>query len=227
MFCSYCGFKNIDGFKFCSSCGKQRTEHSSDTSNKSLGDEEKIEFVLRPKGVVLSFQNDKWDFDLCDVYKGMVGTKHFDDVIFDAIFTNKRVLLRPVSKAPAHAWILGALITPGLAQAADMLGKKISSFLSESSTNLVGKSVDVQILNTLPAWKANSLYKVQYSVPTIFKAAGTVLSFNNISNVSDVSSKTNLHLVFEGSAVPSKKQFLEFPHIASLCNFDVSRATKF
>lgn len=227
MFCSYCGFKNSDDFNFCSSCGKQRAEKSLSNATKNRVDDEKIEFVLRPKAVVLSFQNDKWDFDLCDVYKGMVGTKHFDDVIFDAIFTTRRVLIRPVSKAPAHAWMLGALITPGLAQAADMLGKKISSFLSESSNNLVGKSIDVQILNTLPAWKSDSLFKVQYSVPTVFKAAGTVLSFNKITNVSDVSSKTNLHLVFEGSAVPSKKQFLEFPHIATLCNFDVSRATKF
>ncbi len=136
--------------------------------------------MLRPKGVVLSLENEKWDFELCDVYKQMVGTKHFDNVIFDAIFTSKRVLLRPVSKSSSHAWILGALITPGLAQAADLLGKKVSSFLSESSTNLVGKSVDVQILNSLPAWRNDSLFKVEYSLPTIMKAAGTVLSFNGI-----------------------------------------------
>lgn len=224
MFCSFCGEKNSDNFRFCSSCGKPR---ESNVQPSSENNDEKIEFVLRPKGVVLSLENEKWDFELCDVYKQMVGTKHFDNVIFDAIFTSKRVLLRPVSKSSSHAWILGALITPGLAQAADLLGKKVSSFLSESSTNLVGKSVDVQILNSLPAWRNNSLFKVEYSLPTIMKAAGTVLSFDGISNVSSVSSKTRLHLVFEGSAAPSKKQFLEFPHIAKLCDFDISRATKF
>jgi zinc-ribbon domain len=214
MFCSFCGEKNSDNFRFCSSCGKPR---ESNVKPSSENDDEKIEFVLRPKGVVLSLENEKWDFELCDVYKQMVGTKHFDNVIFDAIFTSKRVLLRPVSKSSS----------PGLAQAADLLGKKISSFLSESSTNLVGKSVDVQILNSLPAWRNDSLFKVEYSLPTIMKAAGTVLSFDGISNVSSVSSKTRLHLVFEGSAAPSKKQFLEFPYIAKLCEFDISRATKF
>lgn len=224
MFCSFCGTINSEDFRFCSSCGKQRD--SSINSNLN-SDDEKIEFLLRPKGVVLALENEKWDFDLCDVYKEMVGTKHFDTVIFDVIFTSKRVLLRPVSKSSSHAWILGALITPGLAQAADLLGRRISSFLSESSTNLVGKSIDVQVLNSLPAWRNNSLFKVEYSLPTIMKAAGTVLSFDGVSNVSTVSSKTRLHLVFEGSAAPSKKQFLEFPHIAKLCDFDVSRAKKF
>ena len=223
MFCSFCGEKNLDDFKFCSSCGKQR---DSKVDSSSSNDDEKIEFVLRPKGVVLSLENDKWDSELCDVYKEMVGTKHFDNVIFDAIFTSKRVLLRPVTKSSSHAWILGALITPGLAEAADFLGKKISSFLSESSTNLVGKSIDVQILNSLPAWRNDSLFKVKYSLPSMMKAAGTILSFDGISNVSAASSKTSLHLVFEGSAVSSKKQFLEFPHIAKLCGFDVSHAKK-
>lgn len=224
MYCSFCGEKNSDGFRFCSSCGKQR---ESKVESKSLNDDEKIEFLLRPKGVILALENEKWDFDLCDIYKDMVGSKYFDNIIFDAIFTTKRVLLRPVSKSSSHAWILGALITPGLAQAADLLGKKVSSFLSESSTNLVGKSIDVQVLNSLPAWRNDSLFKVEYSLPTLMKAAGSVLSFNGISNVSSKSDKTRLHLVFEGSAAPSKKQFLEFPHIANLCGFDVSRAKKF
>jgi hypothetical protein len=224
MYCSFCGEKNTDGFRFCSSCGKQR-EFKVESS--SLNDDEKIEFILRPKGVILAFENEKCDFDLCDLYKDMVGSKYFDHVIFDVIFTTKRVLLRPVSKSSSNAWILGALITPGLAQTADLLGKKVSSFLSESSTNLVGKSLDVQVLNTLPAWRNDSLFKVEYSLPTLMKSAGSVLSFDGVSNVPSKSDKTLLHLVFEGSAAPSKKQFLEFPHIAKLCGFDVSRAKKF
>jgi hypothetical protein len=227
MFCSYCGFKNSDDFNFCNSCGKARNDTSSNASNTKSASNQKIEFILRPKGVVLSLQNDKWDFDLCDVYKQMLGAKHFSDIIFDAIFTSKCVLIRPVSKAPAHMWLLGALITPGLAQTADLLGRKISSFLSANSDNLVGSSIDVEILSSFPTWSLSDLYEVKQSLPSIIKTASTILSFRGINNAKPQSSDTRLLLVFEGSATPSKKQFLEFSHVAKLCNFDISKIQKF
>jgi len=227
MFCSFCGSRNSDNFQFCASCGKQRASIENKSSSISGDDGEVIELVLRPKGVVILLENEKWDFGLSESYKKMVGAKHFDNVIFDAIFTRKRVLLRPVSKSPAHVWILGALITPGLAEATDLLGKKISSLLSETSANLVGQAIDVHVLNSLPTWSAANLYEVKYSLPTLMKSAGTILRFSGISNVPDASNKTTLHLVFEGSAVPSRRQFLEFSRIAKLCGFDPIQAKEF
>lgn len=35
MFCSFCGVKNSDGFRFCSSCGKQRSSTESVAQNHS------------------------------------------------------------------------------------------------------------------------------------------------------------------------------------------------
>jgi hypothetical protein len=224
MFCTHCGSKNSDNFNFCSSCGKRRNDEI--VSGDKLVHSETIEFVLRPKGTVLSLPNDNVDFDLMKIYTQMINSEYFDDVIFDAIFTSRRVLIRPVSKTPTHIWLLGALITPALAQTADYLGKRISSFLTARSDTLVGKSIDVDILNTLPIWNLSGLYQVKQSLPTILKAAGTIMSFRGISNVNEKSSNTTLHIVFEGSATPSKKPFLEFSHLAKLCNYDISNVQK-
>jgi hypothetical protein len=156
----------------------------------------------------------------------MVGSKSFDDVIFDAIFTNKRVLIRPISKTPIYMTLIGAIISPSLAQTADLLNRRISSFLTESAESLVGKTIDVEVLNNLPVWNLSSLVEVKQSLPTLWKAAGTIMTFSGAFNVKEHQKDTNLNLVFEGSATPSKKQFLEFPHLAKLCNFDMVKVQK-
>ena len=226
MFCTYCGLKNQDGFNFCSSCGKQ-SKNSIPSIPKLISEStEKIEFVLRPKGVVLSTDNDRGDNDLPVFYKSMVGSKDFDYIIFDAIFTNKRVLIRPVSKTPFYMTLIGAVISPSLAQTADLLNRRISSFLTESAESLVGKTIDVEILNNLPIWNLNSLVEVKQSLPSLWNAAGTIMSFKGAFNVKEHQKDTSLNLVFEGSATPSKKQFLEFPHLAKLCNFDMAKVKK-
>lgn len=226
MFCTYCGIKNQDGFNFCSSCGKESKNSSNLKPILNSEITEKIEFVLRPKGVVISVDNDRGDNDLPVFYKSMVGSKSFDDIIFDAIFTNKRVLIRPVSKTPIYMTLIGAIISPSLAQTADLLNRRISSFLTESAESLVGKTIDVEILNTLPIWHLSSLVEVKQSLPTLWKAAGTIMTFTGALNVKDNQKDAILNLVFEGSATPSKKQFLEFPHLAKLCNFDMARVQK-
>ena len=62
---------------------------------------------------------------------------------YSAIFTNKRVLIRPVSKTPIYMTLIGAIISPSLAQTADLLNRRISSFLTESAESLVGKSIEL------------------------------------------------------------------------------------
>jgi uncharacterized membrane protein YvbJ len=44
MFCSFCGEKNSDGFRFCSSCGKQRNSNDSEiqTQSQSLSEFKEI-----------------------------------------------------------------------------------------------------------------------------------------------------------------------------------------
>jgi hypothetical protein len=228
MYCTNCGSKNHEGFKFCSACGKPNnsTVNSGRAITADTSTEEGIEFVLRPKGAILSLSNGKQDHDLAQVYMDMVGAKYYDNVIFDAIFTSKRVLIRPVSTSSAHTWMLGALITPGLAQAADLIGKRVASFLSEKGDSLVGKTIDVQILDTLPSWDASSLYEVKQSLPSLWNSAGAILKFKKIWNVGPNSSDTKLLLVFDGSATPSKKQFLEFPHIAKICGYSIDAVTR-
>jgi hypothetical protein len=223
MFCTYCGFKNIDSFNFCASCGKSNTSENTNSSNLN----EIVEFVLRPKGVVLSLPDDNQDLDLYEVYKQMVGSKYFDEIIFDAIFTTKRVLIRPVSKMPNNLWMLGALIHPGLAQTADLLNKRISSFLSASATSLVGKEMDADILDNLPSWSLSSLIEVKESLPSFMNAASTIMKFSKISNVREKSLQTALYLVFDGSASISKKHLQEYQAIAKLCNFDNARIKRF
>ena len=51
MFCSFFISKNSENFKFCSSCGKQRDSTIGSNLNS---DDEKIEFVLHPKGILIS-----------------------------------------------------------------------------------------------------------------------------------------------------------------------------
>jgi hypothetical protein len=226
MFCTYCGFKNQDGFNFCSSCGKEKKYSIALVADKASESTEKIEFILRPKAVLLSTDNTTGSNDLPVFYRTMVGSKNFDNIIFDAIFTNKRVLIRPVSKTPIYMTLIGALISPSLAETADLLNRRISSFLSESSDNLLGKSIDVEILNNLPVWYLNSLFEVKESLPTLWKSAGTIMTFNGAHNVKEHQKDADLNLVFEGSASPSKKPFLEFSHIAKMCNFDLARVNK-
>lgn len=226
MFCTFCGSKNQASFNFCSSCGKQNINSAKAETKSESNQTEKIEFVLRPKGVVLSTNNDRKENDLPVFYKNMVGSKDFDYIIFDAIFTNKRVLIRPVSKTPIYMTLIGAVISPTLAQTADLLNRRISSFLTESAESLVGKSIDVDILNNLPIWNLSSLVEVKQSLPSLWNAAGTIMTFSGASNVKEHQRDTRLNLVFEGSATPSKKQFLEFPHLAKLCNFDTSKVQK-
>jgi light-regulated signal transduction histidine kinase (bacteriophytochrome) len=122
--------------------------------------------------------------------------------------------------------LLGALISPSLAQTADLLNRKISSFLTESAESLVGKSIDVDVLNNLPIWYLSNLVEVKQSLPSLWNAAGTIMTFKGAFNVKEHQKDTSLNLVFEGSATPSKKQFLEFPHLAKLCNFDLSKIMK-
>jgi hypothetical protein len=226
VFCTYCATKNQPSFNFCSSCGKQNVNSATSDTRTDLTRTEKIEFVLRPKGVVLSDDSNRTDNDLPVFYKNMVGSKYFDYVIFDAIFTNKCVLIRPVSKTPIYMTLLGALISPSLAQTADLLNRKISSFLTESAESLVGKSIDVDVLNNLPIWYLSNLVEVKQSLPSLWNAAGTIMTFKGAFNVKEHQKDTSLNLVFEGSATPSKKQFLEFPHLAKLCNFDLSKIMK-
>jgi len=226
MYCTNCGIKNVDNFNFCFSCGKPASSSQNEKLLTPAVSSEKVEYVLRPKAIVLELPNGKVDVELCGVYEKMVNTNRFDDIIFDAIFTANCVLIRPVSKAFAHSWIFGALITPGLAETADMIGKKVSSFLTDSSNNLLGKPVDLAILNSLPSWNLVGLYEVRESIPSLMRAASTVMSFHNANQVNASSSKTVLHLVFEGSVSPSKKQFFEFSTLAKLCNFDVSNVKK-
>jgi hypothetical protein len=226
VFCSFCGFKNHDPFNFCSSCGRQNVNSLESDGENESNKLEKIEFVLRPKGVVLSTDGNRKDNDLPVFYRNMVGSKNFDDVIFDAIFTSQRVLIRPVSKTPIHLTLVAALITPSLARAAELLNRQIHSFLTESSKSLVGKTIDVDILNSLPVWRLSSLVEVKQSLPSLWSAAGTIMTFSGASNVKEHQKDTSLNLVFEGSATLSKKQFLEFPHLAKLCNFDISRVQR-
>jgi len=69
MFCSFCGSRNSDNFQFCASCGKQRASIENKSSSISGDDGEVIELVLRPKGVVILLENEKWDFGLSESYK--------------------------------------------------------------------------------------------------------------------------------------------------------------
>jgi len=222
MFCTFCGKKNQDDFNYCFSCGKQNKNLNSSAQTIDTGIVEKIEFVLRPKGVVLSSGNDRGDNDLPDLYKSMVGAKYFDDIIFDVIFTNKNVLIRPVSNTIIYMTLIGAVISPALAQTADLLNRRISSFLNDSAESLVGKTIDVEIINKLPIWSLSNLVEVKQSLPSLWNAAGTIMIFSGVLNVKDHQRDTRLNLVFDGSATPSKKQFLAFPHVAKLCNFELS-----
>lgn len=223
MFCSECGAKNSDEFKFCSSCGTKRNIENEETKPTA---EEKVEFVIRPKGVVLALEDDKLDFDLCDIYKEMIGAKYFDDIVFDAIFTTKRVLIRPVSKAPADMWIVGALISPGLAETADLMSRRISSFLTTPTEGLIGKSVDFDVILSLPFWGIDKVVEVKQSLPSLWNNAGTIIVFDDKVSFKSTEHKTRLNLVFDGSATTSKKQFNEFSSVAKLCKIDTAKIRK-
>ncbi len=228
MFCTECGFENLVSFKFCANCGAKNLQVDVEPTKVSPStlDDEIVQYVVRPQGVFLGLDNDKIDENLCDIYKKMVGAKFFDDILFDAIFTNKRVLIRPVSKIPAHMWMLGALISPSLATTADLLNRKVSSFLTSPSDSLIGKSVELDILSSLPYWTLKSINEVKQSLPSLWNGAGTIISFKEQISFNVDKHNTNLLLVFEGSATQSKKQFKEYSGIARLCNFDDSRIGK-
>lgn len=228
MFCTECGSKNSEGFKFCANCGSKNIQVHVESIKVSptTSDDEIVQYVVRPKGVFLGLDNNKTDDNLCDVFKKMVGAKFFDDIIFDAIFTNKRVLIRPVSKIPAHMWVLGALISPSLATTADLLNRKVSSFLTSPSESLIGKSVELDILSSLPYWTLESINEVKQSLPSFWNGAGTIISFKEQISFNEDKHSTNLLLVFEGSATESKKQFKDYSGIAKLCNFEDSRIGK-
>ncbi len=226
MFCTECGTSNLNEAKFCISCGNKFTTQSSPTNQPNVDAKETIKYVLRPKSVILGLNDGKWNFDLCDIYKEMIGAKTFDDIIFDAIFTDKRILIRPVSKSPQHLWMLGALITPGLASTADLIGKRLTSFLSSSATALVGNPIDAEVVASLPYWSINSETTVKESMPSLWNNAITIIYFKDNIKFKNTQVETKLGLVFDGSASLSKKQFSEFTNLAKLCKIDTTKISK-
>jgi hypothetical protein len=168
------------------------------------------------------------DSNLSSLYADMARTKHFDGIIFDAIFTEKHILIKPVSKVPLYATAITMLSTPlFLGGAVEVISEKITSFLAASSKDLVGTSVEIDILKKLPMWKLSNLKSVKQSVPTLLKPGATAITFSNALNVEKNNMHCNLSLVFDGSATFSKNQFKDFPRIATLCKFNLENVSNF
>jgi hypothetical protein len=197
-------------------------------SKCTTGSSERIELVLRPKHVVISADK-KYvkGSNLTKIYADMAGTTNFEGTIFDAIFTDKHVFIKPVCKTPFYATAMAAITLPMFAETVDLLSKRVTSFLNDPAESLVGKPVEIEILQKLPLWSLSSLVEVKQSLPTLWKTASTVMTFSNALNVSESNKHCNLNLVFDGSASHSKKQFLEFPNLAKLCNFNPSKVQNY
>ena len=75
---------------------KKKVEIYPSTENES----EIIELIVRAKNVTFAMgkPNQEFYLSLLNIYKKMVGAKNSSDIIYDVIFTKRRVLIRPVSK---------------------------------------------------------------------------------------------------------------------------------
>ena len=126
MFCTYCGFKNRDGFNFCSSCGKNRISNEAviPAVSPSLSEFKEIAttihvYFLGKDGKVLD-----------QLIANSLGQKNSSKLLFNLYASENYFVILPVSKDKGSMVLWGLLLGGGaLAGAAvgalEALSKKL------------------------------------------------------------------------------------------------------
>ena len=112
MFCSFCGEKNSDSFRFCSSCGKQRNSTESVIQNQtqvqSLSDFKEIVNTIQ-----INFSGNEGK-TLGQAIANSLELKNSSKILFNLYVSENYFVALPVSKAKGSMVLWGLLLGGGV-----------------------------------------------------------------------------------------------------------------